>query len=615
MKPVQKPKLKNAAAAGQPRLPSLAPSKSFVVKLLLGITLLGLTVYSNSINSSFHFDDRTNIVENESIRSLGNMGGIWKISKARFLTDLTFAVNYALGGLNVTGFHLGNILIHTACAFLVSLLAFQVLRSFKTGPEAPQDWRGASFLAAAAGLVFLCHPVQTQPVNYIVQRATLLACFFYLLTIVCYLEFRIKGSMLQWGIALASCAAAMFSKESAFTLPLMLLGLELFFIKEKQGRKRWLMLLPFLGMLLITPAIVNMHALTTGGPLTVLPKDETEITRSAYFYTQMNVLRTYWRILFVPTGLNLDYDYPVSQSFTDPAVSLSFLLHLGIFASAFLFLKRNVFVSLAIFWFYLTLSVESSLIPIHDVIFEHRLYLPLAGFAIFAAAAIWQFCKNVRSAAIVCAVLVLAYAGAAYQRNMVWRDEFTLWSDVIRKSPNKARGYFSLSEMFGQIGDRNREIEYLKKTIELAPAYGEFYYNLGLIYDELGRRDEAMNQYKMAVEKNPEIVEARDNLAVLTAQSGNVEGAIAMWQELIKAKPSYAPAYKNLAVAYKKKGDEAGAQKILEEARRAMPENAAAFQTAGTSNLQVLTKEDLKKMKAEARQKRLARGPGEGTAG
>ena len=147
------------------------------------IIVLGLICYSNTFDAQFYFDDLKSIVDNLSIRDLGNLRAIWKFSPIRFITYLSFAVNYHFGELNVFGYHLVNILIHITAAYFVYL--FTLYLSILSNKQTPY------WIAVFAALIFLCHPIQTQAVTYIVQRAASLATLFYMISLTCYVRARI----------------------------------------------------------------------------------------------------------------------------------------------------------------------------------------------------------------------------------------------------------------------------------------------------------------------------------------------------------------------------------------------------------------------------------------
>jgi hypothetical protein len=368
---------------------------------LLSIIILGAIVYSNTLNASWHFDDSVVVTENWSLRNLReNFNTIF--SANRSVGFFTFTLNYYFNKLDVTGYHVVNILIHIVNALLVYSL---VMLTLKTPAMVKSRLANhARFLALASGLIFVSHPIQTQAVTYIAQRFASLATLFYLLSLVLFVKARLhflqgKGFFsplhcICYCFSLLSAFLAMHTKEITFTLPFIIILYELFFIDStlKSGGKRFLYLLPFILMLAIIPS--NALKLSgVGKPLGDIIGEIREqvqetplISRGDYLLTQFNVIVTYIRLLFLPMNQNLDYDYPIARSLFQFPTFLSFLFLLALFILAvYLFFKENRLISFAILWFFITLSVESSIIPIRDVIFEHRIYLPSVGFVILMA--------------------------------------------------------------------------------------------------------------------------------------------------------------------------------------------------------------------------------------
>jgi hypothetical protein len=371
---------------------------------LLSIIILGAIVYSNTLNASWHFDDSVVITENWSLRNLrGNFNTIF--SANRSVGFFTFALNYHFNKLNVTGYHVVNILIHIVNALLVYSL---VMLTLKTPAMVKSRLTSqARFLALASGLIFVSHPIQTQAVTYIAQRFASLATLFYLLSLVLFVKARLhflqgKGffSPLHctcYLLSLFSAYLAMHTKEITFTLPVIIVLYEFCFIDSSLNawRKRIPYLLPFILTFAIIPINTLNLSFQTGGikPLGDVIGEIREqvqetplISRGDYLLTQFNVIVTYIRLLFLPMNQNLDYDYPIARALFQFPTLISFLFLLALFVLAvYLFIKGYRLISFAIIWFFVTLSVESSIIPIRDVIYEHRVYLPSVGFGILMA--------------------------------------------------------------------------------------------------------------------------------------------------------------------------------------------------------------------------------------
>jgi len=211
----------------------------FYIKLLsiILISCLGSVVYSNTFFCSFHFDDFRFIVHNPSIKNIHNLQNIWHYWHCRFVTFLSLAFNYHLNGLNVFGYHLFNLAVHLASAFFVWWLTLLTLST----PAMKEDkiTRHADIIALFTGLVFVSHPVQTEAVTYIWQRAASMAALFYLASVCFYVKSRSlhngPGGKFYYAGSLITAVLAMFTKENTVTLPLMILFYELTFFKHQEG--------------------------------------------------------------------------------------------------------------------------------------------------------------------------------------------------------------------------------------------------------------------------------------------------------------------------------------------------------------------------------------------
>jgi hypothetical protein len=385
---------------------------------LLSIIIVGTLTYSNTFDASWHFDDHTAIVENYSIRNLkATVLGAGLVGGSRWIGFVTFALNYHFGKLNVFGYHLVNICIHLISAMLVYLL---VLLTFRTPSLKEQPLsRHAAFLSLAAGLIFVAHPIQTQAVTYIVQRFTSLATLFYLLSLVLFIKARLLNhegkpffSPSHLSCYLSSLLAAflaMKTKEITITLPAIILLCELCFFSPsvKALTKKFLYLLPLLLTFFIIPLSrygIGLFGISGGTFMGIAEvgdvigdatQETAAISRNDYLLTQFNVIVTYIRLLFLPINQNLDYDYPLAHSLFAFPTFLSFLFLVMLVIVGVWIFRKSRLISFGIFWFFITLSVESSIIPIRDVIFEHRVYLPSVGFVICLTVALYQMLEQI----------------------------------------------------------------------------------------------------------------------------------------------------------------------------------------------------------------------------
>jgi len=374
-------------------------NKRFHLVAGLLIAILTFLVYSNTFHASFHFDDTPSIVENYTIRNLNNVPGM--LINNRGIATATFAINYAIGGLNVVGYHIVNLAIHITNSILVYFLIFLTLARI-------ESLRGnAKKIALYTALLFAAHPIQTQAVTYVVQRMETLASMFMLIGLLLLIKgaetSKTSARVLLYGAVAASYWLGFYSKEIAITLPAVLFLYDYCFLSGGGNQK----VTARLPLYLVLIAMLAFFATRTLTGLQETPGGSAgfnvqSITAKEYMLTQFNVLIYYITLLFVPINQNLDYDFPVSKGLFEvplvkegtvlnipippPIVSLIILMVIIGFA-IYLFTHYSSrithhgrLIAFFILWFFIILSPTSSFIPIIDVIFEHRLYLASAGF-------------------------------------------------------------------------------------------------------------------------------------------------------------------------------------------------------------------------------------------
>ena len=411
------------------------------------IITIGIICYSGTFDASFTFDDIPGIVEKGSIKELHDLKSIWQGSTTRFLPFLSFAINHHIHGLSLFGYHLVNLIIH----ILAALTVYWLVRLIFTTPQIKRTPLAlhSKNISLAVSLVFVSHPIETQAVTYIVQRITSMAALFYMLCLVLYIKARLyyeQGDLRHVPLYVCSITAAlmaMFSKEISATIPFCIVAIEYFFFSP--SIKKIYRRLSYLWPMLLTIAVVPVTYILTR-PETIerigLAAETDTISRLDYLLTQFNVISTYIRLLFLPVRQSVDYDYPIAQHFFEPATFASFLLLISLFIMALVLFKRYRTISFGIVWFFLTLSIESSVIPIRDVIFEHRLYLPSVGVFLSAVVFIFHLLRHRKKILFALFSLIISLSLlATINRNIIWKRQVLLWHDAVKMAPNKSRAY------------------------------------------------------------------------------------------------------------------------------------------------------------------------------
>lgn len=487
--------------------------------------------YAGSFRAGWHLDDNRTIVMNAAIDDLSRAAGRLA-AENRGLGDLTFTLNHRISADDPVPYHGVNLAIHGACGLLVYLL----LSGLRPGD------RRNRWAALAAAALFLTHPLATGSVTYIVQRYTSLATLFYLLSVWLYRRGAVGRDRRAALLSILAALAGARSKEIVLTLPAALLLLEWLFPTGRSAR-RYLRVLPHVAAVALIPLTLVAGRVGLGESLadamTRSSRETTVIDRSSYAITQVHVVTDYIRLLLVPKGLTIDHDVPVR---TDPfeAATLVKALLLAAVAAAALRLRRDrPLAAFGILWFFLTLTVESSLFPIRDLMFEHRTYLPSVGFFAAVAALGPDPRKHPRLAWGALGAAVLLLSALTFDRNRVWSDETTLWTDAVRKAPGKARAHANLGYALLDRGEKEGAAAALAEAVRLGPVFPEDLVTLAEIRFGLGRYGESEETLRYALRIRPGYAKAWRNLAFLLRETGRPEEAVEAAERAVVADPDY----------------------------------------------------------------------------
>ena len=588
--------LQNAGEAPVPRGRWPRGTRTLLVALLLGSVYWG---YANCLDGEMQFDDFRLVLRDGRIKDLAHYGlyflGEVRIA-GRALTDLTFAINYRLGGLQVRGYHLVNLVAHLSAVLAVLALTLRILRRVRW----PMPFATALVVSALFGL----HPIQTEAVSYIFQRAEVLGSLFYALTLLLALlaldRGRTREGIAAYGAAIICYFLAWCSKPMVATLPaaLLLVTALLPAAPAKPLRDRALPLfifsLPFWAMAGVFSSFLFGGLQGSAEAGFSLPA----IGVRQYLLTQPRVILTYLRLLAWPSGQNLDWDFPPSSSLFEARTALAF-------AAIFLILAAAVWLLLwssrpgrdedlrtlarlsgcGILWFFLLLLPTSSVVPLLDVIAEHRVYLACWGFLLPATAA-GMLCirrlapggRGALAASGVALAVCLALLFALRRRNAVWETEVSLWTDVVAKSPGKVRGHLNLAHALipidperaaaetalveqlssdpnlkaaaaregaeilnnlsadaAQAGLLERARTLATRALDRWPAYAEAWHTLGQLDALQHDYRKAASHFARAVALDPGSVSMLTSLAVTQQILGDKEAACASWSRVARA--------------------------------------------------------------------------------
>ena len=448
--------------------------------LLLSVLVAGL--YGHTLHAPWYFDDENAILGNPQTTDLGQ--ALSNLFTQRGVTLFSFALNYNLGGgFSLPAFHLVNIVIHLLCGWLVYLLLRRVFPERLLWP-------------LCGAMLFLAHPLQTQAVTYIVQRMTTLSALFFLLALYLFVRarealgagaaWRSRAHLAPYLGALVAGALALGAKETAAVLPLALLLFSRFILPRTEGwRPLLLSITPFLLAPLLLGAVMLLLPLAHDAALVTLTRTQ-PLTNLAgntplrYLFTEFSVFWIYLRLILLPYGQALEHGYPVVRSlftFQTMAAAAGLLVLAGL---GWRLRRIRPRITFGIAWFFLTLAIESTLIPL-DPLFEHRLYLPLLGVLVvlldLAELIPWRQLSYILLglALLVCALLT-------WRRNALWNDTLAFYEDNLRNAPATERVLIELSSAYINAGQCVKAEVLALKSLAMNPAYPYSYRNLARIY-------------------------------------------------------------------------------------------------------------------------------------
>ena len=525
---------------------------------LAGLTIfLVFLIYSSNLDGPFLFDDGTNIQHNSAIRltrlswtGLKDAAFNSPLSN-RPLAYISFALNYYFHGYRTVGYRTVNILIH----ILAGVFLFLFIKTTLSLPAVRSRYGIRNWLPYIAVLVWLVHPLQTQSVSYIVQRMNSMASMLYLLSMLCYARARLaQAPAVKWpltGACIVSGLLALGTKETAATLPLFILLYEWFFFQDLNGRwlKRHLPFLAGLVILLLGVALIYLG----GHPFEkILSRYETrDFTPLQRVLTEFRVLILYLSLLIYPhpNRLNLDYDYSLSHSLIEPPTTLLALLAIiGMLAWSIRLAKNDRLISFCILWYFGNLVIESSIVGL-EIVFEHRAYLPSMMMILMVAILVDRYLKSkLLKIALVCAI-TLVFSAWTYERNTIWSNAVSLWSDVVKKSPRKVRAHNNLGNALKSHGKIEEAIDHFKTALQINPGYAKAHNNLGTALAARGETDEAIKHFGLALFIDPNYAAAHSNLGVALASRNEMEKAVVHFRAALRLKPDYAKVHSNLGAA------------------------------------------------------------------
>ncbi len=504
------------------------------------ISAAGLCAYATSFKGAFLLDDLIHILQNGRIRSLSPVTDL--LSGGRPIVDLTLALNYASAGVgDVWEYHAVNLIIHV----LAGLTLYGIVRRSLLSRRLPEHLQAAAGeVALLVAMIWVVHPLLTQGVTYLIQRAESLMGLFYLVTLYGLIRGAGSSRSTRWCItAVAACALGMGCKAVMVTAPIAALLYDRAFLSSsfvEAVRRRWSF---YVGLALTWGVLwwsgVAKSVLGSSADATVGFGFE-GISPVVYALTQPGVILHYLVLSVWPNPLCLDYNWPTVNGLgvaAAPAFVLTILL------GALIWLRRrNPPLAFVGAWFFLILLPTSSIIPIKDVLFEHRVYLSSAAVVVLVVLGghylrlqlLDRFPSRRRvahGATALAVVLITASLGyTTLRRNKVYQSSVGMWRDVAAKRPRNARAYEQLGTALVMRGQKDEAAIAYRRAVDVDPDFVSARANLANALFETGNVEEASRQYREVLLAQPHRVEARINLGHTLRLMGRVDECIEAFQ-------------------------------------------------------------------------------------
>jgi tetratricopeptide (TPR) repeat protein len=558
-------------------------------RVLLGcgvIVLAALAAYHNGFGGPFVFDSDLAIRDNPSIRHLWPIwtaltppGGGSPVS-GRPLANLSFALNYALGGTDVRGYHALSLAIHVLGGLTLFGILRRTLGALPGWPAEGGPSRGVELpdlAAVGAAVIWTVHPLQTESVTYLAQRTESLMGLFYLLTL--YAFIRSLGSPRPWlwlALSLAACLAGMATKEVMVTAPLMVLLYDRTFasggFREAWRRRKgyYLGLGATWGLLVFLMVGAGARGRTVGFA--------TDVSWRDYGLTQLRAVAHYLRLSVWPHPLVIDYGLKLESS---PGVLVvDGLAVAGLAGLTLLGLWRRRAWGYALAWCLVILAPSSSVVPVAtEIMAEHRMYLPLAGLVTVIVLGLYRMLGE-KSWPVILA-LAAGLSWATERRNEDYRSARALWAQTVRFAPDNPGAHNNLGAALLAEGDRPGAIRQFTEAVRLDPSLAGSLNNLGGALLEEGRVEDAIARYEDAVRVAPGYAEAHANLGRVLARTGRVEEAADQFTQALRLEPNRADAHIGLGTALLRMGRVEQAIGEYRQAARLGPDFAEAHHDLG----------------------------------
>lgn len=585
---------------------TLTKNKQVIWAMVFIIALTWISFLPSLRNGFTNWDDPHMVVSNTMIRSLSpeNIVGVFSsFHYAHYhpLVVLSFAVEYAIAGLDPMPYHLTNLLLHTINALLV----FWLVRALN----------GNLVVSSVTALLFAIHPLRVESVAWVTERKDVLYSMFFLSAMVVYVRYVQTRYLRHFFLVLLLFLLALLSKSMAVTLPFVLLLLD-YYLGRKFERGVFLEKIPMLGLSLLFAFLILYASYPARSHL-----EGALFNLDNVFVAAHGVLFYLYKVVN-PSSLSALYPYPVKYGEMLPMEYLLAPIPVAVLIGFALFSMRNTkILAFGFFFFLLTLLPVSQLARIGGVIAADRfVYLPLIGifFLIgeavdFALRKLQQYGQDGMARGVRGVVFagILALAFLTWKRVQVWENSVTLWTDVLEQYPgvpvaydhrglgyadrrmyrealddyNRGialteddwRLYFHRGTLLKDAGEPKLAVADFTTALALYPSHAESYYYRGLSYHQLGQLEDALSDYSQAISLNRSVPEFFTNRGVVYSQKNELIKAVQDFSSALALFPKDGETFFNRGLAYALLGRSDEALADFSSATNYQPESAKNF--------------------------------------
>lgn len=535
---------------------------------LVTILVLSVLIYYRALTAGFILDDYSQVLKNHLIRDLGRIPDIflrsaWVFEGApptsnyyRPMLNLIYMFTYYFFGYQAWGYHLVNVLFHAWNAALVFLIMTKLTGS-QTGK--PADQQAGNHVSALfsppfiAALLFASHPVNTEAVTWVAGVSDVSLAFFYLLSFYLYI---ISGGTYSryYVLSVISFLLAILCKEPGLTLPGILILYDYVFGKKKIWSPDSLKKYTVYIIVACGYFALRLYALGGLSPFKSVGKS----SNVQYVINVFPIFAQYLYKLVFPTNLNFWHTYSPIMSLVSTEGILSLLVAAIFIGLLVVSLKKNRLMFISLILSAITLAPALYLKGIVGKLFSERyLYLPSAGFAIFLSALLvrrkpWH--STVRTGLVIAfTILIAIYSLGTISRNAAWKDEYSLFADTVKKSPDSVVPRLELGNALLLKGQLDEAIKQYNTALRMEPNLYVIHYHLGLALAGENRLYEAIEQFQVAINLNPRRPQIYEDLGRALARAGFRDLAIKNLETAVQMRPG-ASGYNLLGVTYAQEG-------------------------------------------------------------